>query len=90
MIVEDDRKINELIRRTLTMTGHKGLPAFSGREALRGGRYGSLLPDQRDIKRQKFTIKGLISELYACKIVDKMTLVTGNVKRSDGRWRFRR
>lgn len=34
LIVEDDRKINELIRRTLTMTGHKGLPAFSGREAL--------------------------------------------------------
>lgn len=34
MIVEDDRRINELIRRTLTMTGHMGLPAFSGREAL--------------------------------------------------------
>lgn len=34
MIVEDDRRINELIRRTLTMTGHMGVPAFSGREAL--------------------------------------------------------
>lgn len=34
LIVEDDRTINELIRRTLTMTGHQGLPAFSGREAL--------------------------------------------------------
>lgn len=34
MIVEDDRRINELIRRTLTMTGHTGLPAFSGWEAL--------------------------------------------------------
>lgn len=34
LIVEDDRRINELIRRTLTMTGHIGLPAFSGREAL--------------------------------------------------------
>lgn len=35
LIVEDDKKINELILRTLTMTGHRGLPAFSGREALR-------------------------------------------------------
>ena len=34
LIIEDDRKINELIRRTITMTGHQGLPAFSGREAL--------------------------------------------------------
>ncbi len=34
MIVEDDRRINELIRRTLAMTGHKGLTAFTGREAL--------------------------------------------------------
>ena len=34
LIVEDDRRINELIRRTLTMTGHIGLPAYSGREAL--------------------------------------------------------
>lgn len=34
LIVEDDRKINELILRTLSMTGHRGLPAFSGREAL--------------------------------------------------------
>ena len=35
LIVEDDKKINEVICRTLTMTGHKGLPAFSGREALK-------------------------------------------------------
>lgn len=34
MIVEDDRRIGELIRRTLTMTGHQGFPVFSGREAL--------------------------------------------------------
>lgn len=34
LIVEDDRRINELIRRTLNMTGHMGVPAFSGREAL--------------------------------------------------------
>lgn len=34
LIIEDDKRINELIRRTLTMTGHQGLPAFSGREAL--------------------------------------------------------
>lgn len=34
LIVEDDRKISELIRRTLSMTGHKGLTAFTGREAL--------------------------------------------------------
>ncbi len=34
LIIEDDRKINELIRRTLSMTGHQGLTAFSGREAL--------------------------------------------------------
>ena len=34
LIVEDDRWINELIRRTLNMTGHMGVPAFSGREAL--------------------------------------------------------
>ncbi len=34
MIVEDDRRINELIRRTLAMTGHKGLTAFTGREVL--------------------------------------------------------
>lgn len=34
LIVEDDRRINELIRRTLSMTGHKGLTAFTGREAL--------------------------------------------------------
>ncbi len=34
LIVEDDRRINELIRRTLVMTGHKGLTAFTGREAL--------------------------------------------------------
>ncbi len=34
LIIEDDRKINELIRRTLSMTGHQGLTAFSGQEAL--------------------------------------------------------
>lgn len=34
LIVEDDRRIGELIRRTLTMTGHQGFPVFSGREAL--------------------------------------------------------
>ena len=34
LIIEDDKKINELIRRTLSMTGHQGLTAFSGREAL--------------------------------------------------------
>ena len=34
LIIEDDRKINELIRRTQSMTGHQGLTAFSGREAL--------------------------------------------------------
>lgn len=34
LIVEDDKRINELIRRTLAMTGHQGFPAFSGREAL--------------------------------------------------------
>lgn len=34
LIVEDDRRINELIRRTLQMTGHKGLTSHSGGEAL--------------------------------------------------------
>lgn len=34
LIIEDDKKINELIRRTLSMTGHQGLTAFSGRQAL--------------------------------------------------------
>ena len=34
LIIEDDRKINELIRRTLSMTGHQGLTAFSDQEAL--------------------------------------------------------
>ncbi len=34
LIVEDDRRISELIRRTMTMTGHQGLLAYSGREAL--------------------------------------------------------
>ena len=34
LIIEDDKKINELIRRTLSMTGHQGLTAFSSREAL--------------------------------------------------------
>lgn len=35
LIVEDDRSINELIQRTLKMMGHKGLPAYTGREALK-------------------------------------------------------
>lgn len=35
LIVEDDKSINELICRTLAMTGHTGLPVYSGREALR-------------------------------------------------------
>lgn len=35
LIVEDDKKINELMRRTLAIMGHRGLPAFSGREALK-------------------------------------------------------
>lgn len=34
LIVEDDRIISELIRRTLSMTGHEGLTAYTGREAL--------------------------------------------------------
>lgn len=34
LIVEDDRRISELIRRTVAMTGHRGLTAFTGREAL--------------------------------------------------------
>ena len=34
LIVEDDGRISELIRRTIAMTGHKGLTAFTGREAL--------------------------------------------------------
>ena len=34
LIVEDDKRINELIRRTAAMTGHRGLTAFTGREAL--------------------------------------------------------
>lgn len=35
LIVEDDKSINELICRTLVMTGHTGIPVYSGREALR-------------------------------------------------------
>ncbi len=35
LIVEDDKSINELIRRTIEMTGHRGFSAFQGREALR-------------------------------------------------------
>ncbi|MCB6203447.1 response regulator transcription factor [Extibacter muris] len=35
LIVEDDKSINELIQRTLRMMGHTGLPAYTGREALR-------------------------------------------------------
>jgi DNA-binding response OmpR family regulator len=34
LIVEDDGRISELIRRTIAMTGHRGLTAFTGREAL--------------------------------------------------------
>ena len=35
LIVEDDRSINELMKRTLTMTGHKCCQVYTGREALR-------------------------------------------------------
>ena len=35
LIVEDDKSINELIRRTVRMTGHRGLPVHDGREALK-------------------------------------------------------
>lgn len=35
LIVEDDKSINELIQRTLKMMGHEGLPAYTGREALK-------------------------------------------------------
>lgn len=35
LIIEDDKSNNELICRTLAMTGHTGLPVYSGREALR-------------------------------------------------------
>ena len=41
-------------------------------------------------KRQKYAIKGLIIELYACKKVDKMTLISNNAKRREEIWRFRR
>lgn len=34
LIVEDDKSINELIRRTVQMTGHRGLSVHTGREAL--------------------------------------------------------
>lgn len=34
LVIEDDRRISDLIQRTLSITGHQGLPAFSGREAL--------------------------------------------------------
>lgn len=34
LIVEDDRKINELMVRTLSMNGHQCLPVFTGKEAL--------------------------------------------------------
>lgn len=34
LIVEDDISINELIRRTIQMTGHRGLSVYQGREAL--------------------------------------------------------
>lgn len=35
LIVEDDKSINELIKRTVRMTGHRGLPVHNGREALK-------------------------------------------------------
>ena len=35
LIVEDDKSINELIQRTLKIMGHRGLPAYTGREALK-------------------------------------------------------
>lgn len=35
LIVEDDKSINELIQRTLKIIGHRGLPAYTGREALK-------------------------------------------------------
>ena len=35
LIVEDERSINELMKRTLTMTGHKCCQVYTGREALR-------------------------------------------------------
>lgn len=35
LIVEDETSINELIKRTLEMTGHKSFQAYSGREALK-------------------------------------------------------
>lgn len=34
LIVEDEKSINELIRRTVEMTGHRGLSVHQGREAL--------------------------------------------------------
>lgn len=34
LIVEDDKSVNDLIVRTLTITGHNCLAAFSGSEAL--------------------------------------------------------
>lgn len=38
LIVEDDRKINELMVRTLSMNGHQCLPVFTGKEALLAAR----------------------------------------------------
>lgn len=35
LIVEDEQGINELMKRTLAMTGHKCAQAYTGREALR-------------------------------------------------------
>ncbi len=34
LIIEDDRRISDLVYRTLAMTGHQGFPVFTGREAL--------------------------------------------------------
>ncbi len=68
LIVEDDKKINELILRTLSMMGHRGLPAFSGREALL-----ALLGEQPDLilldiglpDMDGFLLMRRISEEYA-------------------------
>lgn len=38
LIVEDDRKINELMVRTLSMNGHECLPVFTGKEAVLAAR----------------------------------------------------
>ena len=38
LIVEDEPSINELMKRTLTMTGHRCCQAYTGREALRAAK----------------------------------------------------